>query len=218
MGQRLVLNFTHNDESVVTFYQHWSGYTYNALETLYELSYQGNKNGLFEATTPHEKIEKLIKALMTIGYVNLSDEQSSTPWLEYVTANEIEMNKNKPIQAFNKRNDGLIDIEQAGIENSLDWAEMLIFIDIDSFVLNVLELFDCIDADEFDEDEHEYLFSGDELTFDKLLEEATPLEHGETIDLSDDFVVDDLRYTFANASASVYQLKGMGQTILCDYA
>lgn len=41
MGQRLLINFTQNDETVVALYQKWSGFTGNALEILRTIAHNG---------------------------------------------------------------------------------------------------------------------------------------------------------------------------------
>lgn len=219
MGQRLVLNFTRDGESVVTLYQHWSGYTANAFSTLLQISEKGTKLGMFDDNNDvAQTFRALLRVLLEIGHIeSTSEEETISEWSKYISKDEITTNLNKEAD-YMKRSEGLVSINPTTMDLHLDYAEMLIYIDIETFSLDIRQLFDTLDLDEFDEEEHEYLVSGTDITVEKLVEQSTPLGYDDSILLSDTMAVDDLSYIVSDSATTVYQLNGMTDAVLVDFA
>ncbi|MBS0949231.1 hypothetical protein JK159_02385 [Weissella minor] len=141
MGQRLVITFTDGDHTFVTLYQHWSGYTQNALETLQEISKAGQNIGLFNKNlSPQQKKHLLIKVLASQYFVQPSELAQTKLWDKYLTDEEITENSQR--QTFTPhRNTGLVSLSSMNIENAIYWAEMLVEIDLNTFDFDVTDLF-----------------------------------------------------------------------------
>lgn len=79
-GQRLVLNFTQDGQSIATLYQHWSGYTLNAFATLQEISEYGETLGLFKEQGRIEKIKSLAETLTNLYFDDIAYANDEAPF------------------------------------------------------------------------------------------------------------------------------------------
>lgn len=145
-GQRLVLNFTQDGQSIATLYQHWSGYTLNAFATLQEISEYGETLGLFKEQGRIEKIKSLAETLTNLYFDDIAHANDKAPFLAKYLFDPFKIGLREPIT--NRRSDGIVGFSSNAMQNKLDWAEMLIDIDIESWEFDLGVLFWQADQDE----------------------------------------------------------------------
>lgn len=143
MGQRLVITIEKGNETICSVYQHWSGYTLSAAETLKDLC---------KVINPDDSKEKTILSILRFLEKQgggIDGGKGSDEWKVF--------EKMFPEESFFEnpnRNSGLIDITEEGISNSLCWADETASINIDQRqVYN--GTFWCDDDDEDDNDEYD---------------------------------------------------------------
>lgn len=199
MGQRLLINFTQNDETVVALYQKWSGFTGNALEILRTIAQNGEQHNLFNAK---EKISPLLKTLLTFAFIDLQTELECehvnfSQWLKYISPEDLHQNMQRK-QNNLSWNDGLVMLFPSNIDMLKDWSEMVIDIPLETFEFNIGGISYSISEDEFDTTEHDYLFpDGSDISYGHLVELATELYFlTPIIRLTDEEALDDLYRTF----------------------
>lgn len=120
MGQRLNIEMYLNGATQATAYYHWSGYTSSALRLTKMIL---------------ENQEKIQHENATIRAVRLLEVTGA-----HLTEDEVkEVNRLVPNEDFaiaKSRNDGLIAITNQGIEDTRDWEEGRVEIDLDNQVIN----------------------------------------------------------------------------------
>ena len=143
MGQRLVITIEKGNETICSVYQHWSGYTLSAAETLKDLC---------KVINPDDSKEKTILSILRFLEKQgggIDGGKGSDEWKVF--------EKMFPEESFFEnpnRNSGLIDITEEGISNSLCWADETASINIDQRqVYNGTFWCDDDDDDEDDDDE-----------------------------------------------------------------
>lgn len=141
MGQRLVVEIKKDDNPVANAYYHWSAYTDSSLEVLKQTL--ENYNELKEScVNENGEIDAVLVAVKMLENTGAG-----------LTQNEMEeMKKLYPNIDFKKavdRNEGLISITEAEMEDSRGWSEGIIFIDLDSEMISfyVISELSCCDED-----------------------------------------------------------------------
>lgn len=117
MGQRLVVEVRGFGETICTVYYHWDAYAMSTLED----AKQYIELGLDECRTKEEVILKVIRFCEEHGggvcYTSMDDVSKMFP--------------NEKFREDVDRNCGLVDINEKGMNDSLNWAEGLLTIDLD---------------------------------------------------------------------------------------
>lgn len=122
MGQRLVIQIEKNEEALANAYYHWSAYTESAIELTNEVL------DFLEESEKNSDIEKAVEALYKTGARFAPNE----------LANMTKEGIDKSVFSFAiddvpaNRNDGLISVSKNGMNESLDWSEGTVYIDIDT--------------------------------------------------------------------------------------
>lgn len=161
MGQRLVLNFTQDGKSIATLYQHWSGYTLSAFSTLQEISEYGSELGLFKEQDTISKIKALAETMTDLYFDDIAYSEDEAPFLTKYLFDPFKIGMREPIR--NRRTDGIVSFSRNAMQNKLDWAEMLIDIDIESWEFDLGILFWQADQNEWKSEIEPY----EEITFEK---------------------------------------------------
>ena len=116
MGQRLNIEIHSEGEVLANAYYHWSAYTSSALELAMTIVSQ--VDNLVDETDPVIKAVRLLE--MTGAGVTGNDD------LKVVT----DRAPNKTFARATSRNEGLIATTEAGIDETRQWAEGEVIIDI----------------------------------------------------------------------------------------
>lgn len=136
MGERLVIDVQdEHGEHIATAYYHWGGYTVNALFTLQRFNDANHPDLQYinhdRRYRPPTVLEDVIYRLAATGAgllpkINVEDEDGDEQEID----NPIFDNYNAPL--CRNRNDGVIDVNEKGIRDSLIWADHLIKVTIDA--------------------------------------------------------------------------------------
>lgn len=180
MGQRLNIELVHNDKTIANCYYHWSAYTNCACELTKIILDNYNRPPNSEALTDDGWLLLAVRLLESTGAGIYTED---IPTFE-------EKFKDMTFKAGLDRNDGLISITEANIENTRNWEEGSVTIDLD----NLLVSFDVINwLGETDAEELEYM-------------EIVP-EELETIDVDPKGIPFDEFHSFAEKVCSVDAFK-----------
>lgn len=162
MGQRLNLEIMSSGEVLANAYYHWSGYTESSAElmmqVLDDMTLLKGKN--------MEPIMVAIKLLENTGAGTNTEEIKIIK--EEVEKKHFpeELAKYKYKPCVN-RNEGIIAVSRAGIEETRDWAEGTVQIDLDTGRVNFKALWEIV-RDDFDSEEEykERIADAYELDYD----------------------------------------------------
>lgn len=145
MGQRLNIEIIDNDVTLANCYYHWSGFTFNALALTEQiLDHLDDLN--LKDTTP---LQKAIKLLMISGG-NFTESECNKA-LKVEELKEIaELAATLPVN----RNDGLIAFTSLEMENTRQWEEGRVTIDLSEKVI-AFEALIVIDEEDFNVREDE---------------------------------------------------------------
>lgn len=143
MGQRLNIEICDNNTSYANCYYHWSGYTIPALNLtkLCLKSYRENKHK--ESSNKSLAVHMLLDTGAGVVQQDLD-----------------KVEEHLRTEAFD-RNCGLISISKAGMEQIRYWQEASVIINIENKTIDISNLFETLDLDEFLED---YGLSKEEIT------------------------------------------------------
>lgn len=147
MGQRLNLEIKKGEECLANSYYHWSGYTFSAIELTNIVLDTTNK---VEIEYKNDK-EYAIKLLLATGAGLDSDAM--------IAAKEF-MEVNDSLEAID-RNDGIIGITEKSIQETRDWEEARVEIDIENKTVKFDAVF-SVDTDELKED---YDFTDEQIKY-----------------------------------------------------
>ena len=129
MGQRLNIQIEANNpttdktEVLANSYYHWSGYTYSAFELVNKMV----ESGIYKLDIL-DPVEKAIRLLEATGAGLTKDELTDT------------YNTPKYMLATS-RNDGLIAISEKGINDTVDWEEARVTINLTTGSINMSDMF-----------------------------------------------------------------------------
>ena len=131
MGQRLNIQFEDNTGILANAYYHWSGYTSSALAlTNHILS-----NDLIDDISISNKV-KAVKLLETTG-AGLTENEFNDEFTKELYKQSVD------------RNDGLIAISEQGIQETLQWEEARVTINLDTKQLS-FDIYWSVNEDEYD--------------------------------------------------------------------
>lgn len=180
MGQRLVFDIQRGGKRIATIYYHWSAYTLSTYEEARILCKGLKERGYNKSMTDDEVKLMLLDILLNNKYYNSIDcsvscggpnNDNFKPFVEI----GFKVDKEK---MFNiNRSQGLIDINEKGMENSIKWAEWIAKFDFDS------ETFEnsVFDYYEYGSDVYKDIFEGNEVNIDELEEFRFPEELGSCV-------------------------------------
>ena len=131
MGQRLNIQFEDETGVLANAYYHWSGYTSSALTLTNNIL----SSNLIDDTTISNKV-KAVKLLETTGAGLTLDEFNE------------EFTKDLYKQSTD-RNNGLIAISEKGIEETMQWEEARVTINLDSKQLH-FDIYWDVNEDDYD--------------------------------------------------------------------
>lgn len=77
MGQRLIVEFRYEGDTILGLYQHWSAYTLDAFCTLKELLCPDDYSELEEWKKPENRKQALLQAMMMVGHIE------NVSWCDY---------------------------------------------------------------------------------------------------------------------------------------
>lgn len=117
MGQRLNLGIRKKGKILANAYYHWSAYTGSS----YELSAKAH-----EYLVAHPNESDLLKAIHALEATGAGLEPE-----EFIYAGSRRDLCNKEFNKATDRNEGLLAISPRGIQDTEDWAEGTVYIDID---------------------------------------------------------------------------------------
>lgn len=143
MGERLVFKVIKREKRIATLYYHWSGYTGSIYFEAAKLANWLKENGF----TGEESIEKTQEMLLRFV------EQNGGGVGDRRTLNEFKKRGIDPKEDGYSRNNGLLDITDAGMRESERWGEHIEEFDLDDETFTNNE-FTYEDPDEFDWVEH----------------------------------------------------------------
>jgi len=139
MGQRLNIEILDNHEVIANSYYHWSAYTGSAAALAADIVYAFQTSD--DALSPVEKAVRLLyntgARIYPVETARLTDEQRHT--FDYA------------IDENASRNAGLISITQKGIEDTEQWEEYRVQIDITKKEV-IFDVFAEYDAGDFEEE------------------------------------------------------------------
>lgn len=171
MGQRLNIEIWNNGDVLASSYYHWSGYTGPAMEMTGRIIDKIGNNMVTEIvgnivnSIEKEPIESEFGHDILTA-IRLLEETGAK-----ISSEELELVKGKfPNETFNvatSRNDGLITITKAGIDNTREWAEADVIIHLDTKRATLGVFF------EYDADEVTYMLEEGELDEEDITNAAT---------------------------------------------
>ena len=181
MGQRLNIEIVKGSKLLANSYYHWSGFTSSSIALLKEIQefMKENKNEddllyaikILESTgaglTDNEVSDEEIEFART--YYN---REYFKKWLERVSQSQRKIAQNLyPNETFSEccgRNNGLIAITDAEMDNTRSWEEARATIDLETSLINFQVLWDC-SVEEFRKNyEKEPTIKAIDLDFGKL--------------------------------------------------
>lgn len=134
MGQRLNLEFVQGQKVIGNAYYHWSAYTLSslhlakiALERLKELKEKGYSGRLMVSHALHATGAKMTPE--ELQWLKTNADTTKEDRLSYITQYTLYPS---PVN----RNDGLIGFSPESIQNTRNWAEGTVQIDIDTLTVN----------------------------------------------------------------------------------
>lgn len=122
MGQRLVVVINSGGKDLANAYYHWSGYSWSSLETIMPIIEFLENNKL-----------KNISVLEAIELLQLTEAELTDSELQYCNGNGISANR---LTDNINRNNGIIAVSPAEMEQSLYWSEGTIRIFVDEQKIN----------------------------------------------------------------------------------
>lgn len=82
MGQRLIVEFRYEGDTILGLYQHWSAYTYDAFCTLKELLCPNNYSELEKWKKPETRKQALLQAMKMVDHID------NACWMDYDPSRE----------------------------------------------------------------------------------------------------------------------------------
>lgn len=161
MGQRLTITFLEsNGEPVATLYQHWSGYTFEALDVASNIGKVLIRNGILGEIYPHKRKKILMDCLIDNYYPNITKGEltGASSWDKY-------MNKATKMAHYNtliadelpiKRNAGLVDIDPHAMQRAQDIAVINMTVDLDYLTFDPRSLLSEVYPDTWYDEEETY--------------------------------------------------------------
>ncbi len=168
MGQRLVVNIVKDDIVLANSYYHWSGYTDSALFITV------NCIKRFAETEYEDDIEKAIDMLYATGAGMELAEENNKVFLEYKAKNPF---FSIPFVKGTDRNSGLIAISKENIEESQNWSEGDVFIDIGTKTVDFRVMYE-VDKDSLVENE----CYNEDIEFDELSDKEIEQKYIDAVD------------------------------------
>jgi len=138
MGQRLNLEIAENGKTLANAYYHWSGYTTSSLEVT-QFILDNIDNISYE-----NRVINAVKLLETTG-AGLTDEE-----MEYIKKNIPEAEE-IPFDKAVSRNAGLTAVSEKGIEETRNWEEARVTVDLAAKTVNFQALFKYDSKEEYEE-------------------------------------------------------------------
>ena len=158
MGQRLNIQFEDNTGVLANAYYHWSGYTSSAML----LTNQIISSDLIDDTSISNKV-KAVKLLELTG----------------AGLTKYEFNDDFPSHLYKEskdRTNGLIAISKEGIEETQNWEEARVTIDLDTHNINFRVYWD-VNIEEYDpEQSYDSELNYEDVSFEKFPELYTEFE------------------------------------------
>ena len=145
MGQRLNIEIHNNGELLANCYYHWSAYTDSALELATDAL-----DALYGELC--EKLENPKQKAIVMLYATGAGMQDKNELLLAKNIMKGVDNWEFPDKFEPNRNDGLINITKEGMQETRDWEEGRVVIDIGREVIDFNVMFTC-DEDELEEEE-----------------------------------------------------------------
>ena len=146
MGQRLVVQIFDKGERLANCYYHWSGYTYCSAQITEGLinSYEQMKDETFDEDHKKDMCIKAINMLTSTG-AGIQNEEEMEYAKKFLERDHLDFDFSEG------RNEGLICLTEEGMENSLDWSEATVNIDIGNEIVD-FQAFCLLDYKEFFDD------------------------------------------------------------------
>lgn len=138
MGQRLNIEIEENDEVLANAYYHWSGYTSSALEITKIIL-----NNLLKVNYENRTINA-VKLLETTGAKLTGNE------ITYILKEIPEANKFS-FEVATDRNEGLIAVSKEGKQETRDWGEARVTIDLTNKIVDFQAICGHDSKEEFEE-------------------------------------------------------------------
>ena len=122
MGQRLVIVIKEDGKNLATAYYHWSGYTDSALMITNQVIdvLTEDKNKKYK-----NRLDRVISALYATGAGFNAEAQNAFLFMRVK-----DPTITSEVVACVDRDEGLIDVDEGGMDNSIGWAEGLVEIDL----------------------------------------------------------------------------------------
>lgn len=187
MGQRLVINFLHENKRIANIYYHWSGYTASALYALANFKERFDATNGIPVNNPDGEDDILLHTLRAL--TTISNEQKKTNNMLMQSSNTFAsifvdngarispkdskaLSERYPDEYFGdpadtNRNNGLICITEPQMEDSMSWAEADATVDLDRMRIE-FNVFYCMEDDDDDDfiSDNPYTPTVQEVDFD----------------------------------------------------
>ena len=159
MGQRLNIQFEDNTGVLANAYYHWSGYTSSAMFLTNEIISSDLLSDLIDDTSISNKV-KAVKLLELTGAGLTIDE----------------FNDDFPSHLYKEsrgRNEGLIAISKEGIEQTQNWEEARVTIDLDTQQIH-FDIYWDVNIDDYDPEDIAEQSYDSELNYEDVSFEKFP--------------------------------------------